>query len=64
MGGIESTELIRSNLNNACRKQPIIVALTADVFSREQCMSAGMDGFLSKPITKAQLEAALKQYLP
>ena len=48
MDGIEATKSVR-NLN--LKKQPRIIALTANAFEadRERCLNAGMDGFISKP---------------
>jgi CheY-like chemotaxis protein len=38
-------------------KQPIIIALTANAFQsdKDDCIEAGMNGFLTKPIKKAEL---------
>ena len=48
MDGIEATEAVRKL---DLKKQPRIVALTANAFDtdREKCRRAGMDGFISKP---------------
>lgn len=59
MDGLSCTRHIRA-LPGPCAGVPI-VALTADVMNdaAEQALAAGMDGFLSKPLQKAQLEAVL-----
>jgi CheY-like chemotaxis protein len=43
-----------------------IVALTAHAMSieREQCLAAGMDGYLSKPLALGALREALSRWLP
>jgi signal transduction histidine kinase/ActR/RegA family two-component response regulator len=48
MDGIEATKSVR---HLDLKKQPRIIALTANAFEadRERCLSAGMDGFISKP---------------
>ncbi len=48
MGGLEAAEAVRKL---PLRKQPRIIALTANAFEedRDKCLSAGMDGFISKP---------------
>lgn len=58
MGGIEATRAIRSRKD---LRQPRIVALTANVLleDRRRCLQAGMDGFLTKPITVEDLQAII-----
>lgn len=61
--GLTATRVIRSE---PMGHQPLIVALSADARSpnRQACLDAGMDGFLSKPIRRRELEHALSQYRP
>jgi CheY-like chemotaxis protein len=59
MDGLEATHRIRSGDGpNAATK---IVALTASVQDSDmaKCRTAGMDGFLSKPLMEADLAAAV-----
>ena len=51
MDGITATEIIKKELQDEC---PPIYALTASVASndKEKCLNAGMQGFLSKPISR------------
>lgn len=64
LGGIEATEKIRA-LGNRCAETPIL-ALTADVTprTRDLCRAAGMNGYLTKPIDRGQLFAALERWMP
>ncbi len=64
MDGLEvARRLCATQPNPATR--PWLVALTANAMQgdREQCLAAGMDDYLSKPIKKADLGAALEQAL-
>jgi signal transduction histidine kinase/ActR/RegA family two-component response regulator len=59
MDGLEATRQIVHRVDSACR--PWIVAMTANAMEgdREQCIAAGMQGYISKPIRVDELVAAL-----
>ena len=63
MDGIETLKVLKDDglINGA-----VVIALTANavVGAEKQYLSAGFDGYLSKPITLQELEKALKKYLP
>lgn len=61
MNGFETTKKLRSIYSNDDRQLQII-ALTASVMQEdyERCMDAGMDGFLSKPISIENLSDILE----
>ncbi len=63
MDGFQATRIIREKEKG--RRRTPIVALTAGVLKEErnQCYAAGMDDFLSKPIAKRDLQAALESWL-
>jgi CheY-like chemotaxis protein len=63
MDGYEATRIIRREESG--RHTPVI-ALTANSMpgDREECLRAGMDAHLSKPIRPEALAAALAQWLP
>ncbi|HET7890622.1 MAG TPA: response regulator [Candidatus Sulfotelmatobacter sp.] len=60
MGGLEASSEIRRMEQNTGKHIPII-ALTAHAMSgdREQCLAAGMDGYLPKPFYPSELLDAL-----
>jgi CheY-like chemotaxis protein len=55
MDGLRATRQVRQNLHG--RKQPYIIAFTAMAMEsdRENCLEAGMNDYLSKPITSRRL---------
>lgn len=59
MDGTTATQRIRQTLPK--ERQPYIIALTANASAadRDRCLSVGMDAFLSKPVTGAELRSAL-----
>jgi PAS domain S-box-containing protein len=65
MGGYESTRLIRAMDIHKAKTIPI-VAMTANVFKEdvEQCMEAGMNGHIGKPLDFNELISTLCRYLP
>ncbi|HEY1950297.1 MAG TPA: MHYT domain-containing protein [Bryobacteraceae bacterium] len=62
--GFEATRRIR-RMQTEKRSTPII-ALTAAVLEeeRQQCYTAGMDDFLSKPVSREDLERTLHHWIP
>ena len=64
MDGLEATRRIRAELPP--HVQPWIIAMTANAMDsdREQCLAAGMDDFLGKPIRVEALAASLLRCQP
>ena len=62
MDGFEATSELR-RLEGAARHTPV-VALTAatEVESRAQCIEAGMDDYLSKPVDREQFALVLARW--
>ena len=63
LDGLEATRAIRSSALIPASYQPYIIALTANAMEgdKKMCLDAGMDAYLSKPITIAALTAGLGQ---
>jgi CheY-like chemotaxis protein len=62
MDGLEATRrLVAERPNPADR--PWIIAVTANAMQgdRELCLAAGMDDYISKPIKRSELAAALER---
>lgn len=65
MGGLEATREIRDFEQTRGNRRVPIIALTAGAMKgdREQCLAAGCDGYLTKPIDKRQLLCAINEYM-
>lgn len=62
MDGLEATRMIRT----CAEVQPVIIAVTANVMSgdRDDCIQAGMDDYISKPIELPELLKQLEKWAP
>jgi CheY-like chemotaxis protein len=62
LDGIETTRQWRQHEAQLGRRRTPIMALTADAVEsgRQACLEAGMDGFLTKPIDPAELDAMME----
>jgi len=60
MDGLEATKMIRVCLS----EQPVIIALTANTLQgdREECLRAGMDDYISKPVNLEALVNLLEKW--
>ena len=60
MDGLEATLMIRKSLGH----QPVIIALTANTMKgdREECLLAGMNDYISKPVKMDELIDKLQQW--
>lgn len=65
MDGIEATRCIREANSGVTEARVPIVAMTANSrdSEREACLSAGMDGFISKPLDPAALNRTLERII-
>ena len=67
LDGLDATRAIRAHeASLGGRRHLPIIALTANAYkeSRQRCLEAGMDDFLSKPVMRDELLKVLQRYLP
>lgn len=62
LNGLETTRMIRASL--PAEKHPVIIAVTANALKgdREQCLAAGMDEYISKPVTNEAVTEVIRQF--
>jgi CheY-like chemotaxis protein len=64
MDGFQATEELRRREGSGAHRT--IVAMTANAVQgdRERCLEAGMDDYISKPFSKAELIRVLDRFVP
>lgn len=65
MSGLEATRLIRSGSGNIVNPQVPIVAMTAGAMAgdEEECLAAGMDGYVAKPVKPDELRRVVAKFV-
>ena len=66
MGGLVATRLIRGAFSAVLNPRVPIIAMTANAMQsdRQECLDAGMNDYLSKPLNQRMLATMLEQWLP
>lgn len=71
LDGIETTRILlqlwpdsflSNRIKQRSKTRPIIIGLTADYGSKNQCLAAGMDSYLTKPINLTSLKVELLRW--
>ena len=65
MDGLETTRLIRDMERRTGAPHVPVIALTASAMQgdREKCLAAGMDDYVTKPVTQEQIGQILRSWL-
>ncbi|MCK5840677.1 MAG: response regulator [Candidatus Sabulitectum sp.] len=64
MDGYAASRVIRSGRGNVLNSKVIIIAMTANALKgdKEECIEAGMDDYISKPVTPAMLSDMVEKW--
>jgi CheY-like chemotaxis protein len=64
MDGLEATRVIRKREQETTRQKAVIIAMTANAMKgdKEDCIDAGMDDYIAKPIDSNTLETILRKW--
>ena len=64
MSGLEATRIIREDKDKVLKKQPVVLALTANAMERDRqiCLENGMDGHISKPVKLETLAGMIERF--
>ena len=62
MDGLDATKALRKRTGSS--NEPVIIAVTANAIEgdKENCLAAGMNDYLSKPVTLSTLEKCLTKW--
>jgi DNA-binding response OmpR family regulator len=63
LNGLDATRQIRASEHESQGPRKPIVGITS-YSERPSCLEAGMDDFLSKPVTTEQLRGLVKRWIP
>jgi len=65
MNGYEATQAIRADEGKHNRNRTPIIAVTAHTLQgdEQRCLDAGMDDYISKPVSMAGLQAILQRWM-
>ena len=65
MDGFEATRRLRAGSDGVRNPRVPVIAMTASAMSddREKCRAAGMEGFVGKPVSEADLLRAVGELL-
>ena len=66
MDGFAATAVIRNKSSQVLNHRVPIIAMTAKALTgdREECLKAGMDDYLAKPVNKVELAEILEKWVP
>ncbi|NTV09021.1 MAG: response regulator, partial [Chlorobium limicola] len=66
MGGLEAVKTIRNKETGTADPDIPIIAMTANAIQKDkdECLQAGMNDFIIKPVTIRELQAVLEKWIP